>query len=938
MSNEINSTTGSPSSDSNGSDLPTNEEQEAKASGIFRHSKLAGTKLGHFLLVRELGHGGQGFVWLAEDTALKRKVALKLLTRHTALSEKARMRFLREAEVASKLNHPGICGIHEVGETDDLPWISMQLIEGKPLDRAIAESKSEFGDQSNPSHLDFETNAEAEKSTASKTEYSANGNSTGITPKRDKVVKIVRLIESAARALHVAHEASLVHRDIKPGNMMVTQDGRAVILDFGLAYDEGAAAVTLTQSGEILGTPAYMSPEQVAGSRMGIDRRTDIYSLGATLYECLSLCRPFTAPSCQALYRKISFEEPANLRGLNPAIPKDLAVVVASAMSKNPSDRYSTALDFAEDLRRVCEYEPIMAKPANPVVKLQRWAQRNRVLAASIVAVMIVTAVAFALVLESRNEERATKDRALKLASDNLILAKDERAARTQAEADAESAKRIQAFLLGLFQESDPIAFHGRAFGFRSQSTDVLTAQDILDRGAAKLKTELTDKPIVRANLLDAIGSVYVFLGATDQGELLIREAAEIRAELLDEGHVDRVASGMSLAFLNISKGEKCADDLIRVLAMQKKAHGEKSYEAMRTAALLAIQLSFEDRADEAFEYVEFALAIGESSSIKGSYEIALTRLIYAHLCFSRQRDQEGFAEVKKAAKIIDNLEGNQDFSKLIALYMQAEMATRLKQPQAAGKYYEETLRLSEKLLGPDHFLVAIVLSSYGACLMRIKADRELGATLMERAIVLKRKNFGENSYTIPGSLVALARCRRAQNRNDEAIKLLLEVLKIAENNSRVPASMIASAHHILAVEYRRKKLYAKAEDSLAKVLDIRLTEGSKNTKRLMLAARNWEIFLLERHGQSGPIPVLTAKDDHSIEQTFGRALSHARALALLDKTDLKGNILSWVSEYLATQAMKSLAESLELGLDPVRANTLPGIELFKKRSDFPIP
>jgi len=340
---------------------------------------------GPYRLVKEIGRGGQGVVYLAEDTRLHRRVALKALTTVGAQSSSMRSRLLREAEAASKLDHPGICAVHEVGEADGVPFIAMRYVEGASLARRIDDSRSSRGESSA-----VDLSAAGAAATA---EPESSPPASERKP-RDSVLEVVALIERAARALHVAHEAAIVHRDVKPGNIMVTTDGRPVLLDFGLSRDETTDDHTLTHSGTLVGTPAYMAPEQLVGQRIPIDRRADVYALAVTLYECLTLRRPFAAPTREQLYQRILVTEPPDPRRFNPAIPKDLKAVLEVALDKDRDRRYQTALDFAEDLRRVRALEPVVAREAGPSHRLRRWAQREPAKAALVGVLLAVTALA----------------------------------------------------------------------------------------------------------------------------------------------------------------------------------------------------------------------------------------------------------------------------------------------------------------------------------------------------------------------------------------------------------------------------------------------------------------------------------------------------------------------------------------------------------------
>ncbi len=367
-------------------------------------------RIGDYVIQREIGRGGMGVVFEARQESLGRRVAIKVISAGLVPDAKAVQRFMSEARITSRIDHPGICTVYDAGVAKGVPYIAMQYVEGKTLADKILEQRRAanlpaFGDAES---LDVGESAQ------------------GVPGLRDEVAassvpcehvdEYALIIEKSARALHVAHELGFIHRDVKPSNIMVTERGEPVLLDFGLAREMECSIPGFTLSREAPGTPAYMSPEQIKGSSAKLDRRTDVYSLGATLFECLTSRPPFVAPTREGLFRAILRDDPPNPRRLNPRISPELKVVIDTALEKDLSRRYRTALDFAEELRRVREYEPICARPPSATRRFIRWTQRNPVLATSVISLFLLLATGLGgslWFLEKVNYEKGKKEQAL---------------------------------------------------------------------------------------------------------------------------------------------------------------------------------------------------------------------------------------------------------------------------------------------------------------------------------------------------------------------------------------------------------------------------------------------------------------------------------------------------------------------------------------------
>jgi formylglycine-generating enzyme required for sulfatase activity len=328
-----------------------------------------GRLLGEFRLGREIGRGAMAVVHEATQIRMRRPVALKVLHEAFAGEPKAVRRFLREAEAAGSLQHPNIVTAHDRGQADGVPFIVMELVEGPTLAEVIRHIRGDPPRAEDRRHL----------------LEGLPGPDTSIA---ERIAFAMDIGAQLADALHHAHENGVVHRDVKPSNILL-EDGRPKLTDFGLADVMWSSGLTAT--GERLGTPAYMSPEQALGK--DVDLRTDVYSLAATIYEIVTLRRCFECTTLQDYFRQIPVTEPPPLRQIVPGAPRDLETILARAMQKDAARRYATAADFAMDLRNLARGDPIAARPDGAVRKTTRVVKK-RPKTALVLAMLLVVACA----------------------------------------------------------------------------------------------------------------------------------------------------------------------------------------------------------------------------------------------------------------------------------------------------------------------------------------------------------------------------------------------------------------------------------------------------------------------------------------------------------------------------------------------------------------
>jgi serine/threonine protein kinase len=351
---------------------------------------------GDYRVIREIGRGGMGIVYRVEHVSSGRHYALKVLPEAKSADQKNVARFRREAEVARRLRHAHIIAIHHIGQEEGLHYFVMDLVEGRNLEEIILRLRRRSDSAAALLHSAQRRLSSSGLDRADDLDHRSP----------HYVDTVLRLASEVADALDHAHREGLIHRDVKPSNLLLDPEGRLVVTDFGLVRDLNTRTFTL--SGEMVGTPLYMSPEQIAARPDEVDGRADVYSLGATLYEALTLAPPYASQELPSLMREIQFKSPVPPRRLNARIPREVEIIIGKAMAKRPADRYATMRELANDLNAALEGRRIRAQPVGPLGRAWRTVllHRERSIAVGLSAAAILALGAFIIAGEIADHRR----------------------------------------------------------------------------------------------------------------------------------------------------------------------------------------------------------------------------------------------------------------------------------------------------------------------------------------------------------------------------------------------------------------------------------------------------------------------------------------------------------------------------------------------------
>ncbi len=790
------------------------------------------SQIGPYRIQSEIGSGGMGVIYAAEQESPRRRVALKLI-RPGAMSPEVIRRFRHEAHVLGQLQHPGIAQIFEAGFAGEgaakQPFLAMELIDGTRLDQYVDASDLDLDDR-------------------------------------------MELVARIADAVQHAHQKGVIHRDLKPANILVvggsgseagappepassTHDldaiGQPKVLDFGIARvtDEELDARTMhTQAGQLIGTLAYMSPEQVAGRSEGIDTRSDVYSLGVILFEILTGRAPYEVAnlSLSEAVRVLERTDPPRAGSIDPALRGDAEAILARAMEKDRDERYTSAAELAADIRRSLRDEPILARPASTGYYLRKFMLRHRVLVAAAAVLLIVLAIGvtgtalgfFAakranadlakanVTLKETNEKLGDANNALGDANDALEVtnrALDESLAEARRQAD--NARAVIAFLdedlLATVRPSDE-AGRGRDVPMR----DVLDEASRRIGLASKPGGRFEAKPLIEATVRVSIGGSYRALGLYDQASPHLERCCALRLAELGEEHIDTIRAQMEMAHLDRDRadyGESLSrierqiellessddEDAPKLLWRARSIRGTVASRLDPAGAIELLQAQYDEAREELGENHDTTVAaknnLGTVLAQRGRFDEAASILkeVYEHNALAM---------------------GKSDPRTLAAMMSYAHVLTRMGRASESVELLHESYERHVEVFGPGHPDTMQAVATLGNALRRLQRSAA-AVRIVEPAVEVGSGEIAADHPTLLVAKQVLGDLYADLHRFDEAIAVLEEAYEIAVRTLGLDNAVAGPIATSLGNTYLSAGRYEQAETILAACHEIELAK-----------------------------------------------------------------------------------------------------------------
>jgi tetratricopeptide (TPR) repeat protein len=770
-------------------------------------------RLGDFRLVRRLGGGGMGVVFLARQESLGRDVALKIIRLEHLFFPRARERFRRETEAVARLQHPGIVPIFTVGEEHAIPFFAMELVAGCTLAEVIRDLQGRA-----PESLQAGDMLAAMQRCAPPAPEPASSVPPALF-EGSWVHACLRAAIQTAEALQHAHGRGVLHRDIKPSNIAVTFDGRAMLLDFGLASLEEEARVTA--QGSAIGSLLYMSPEQIRGETASIGATSDVYSLGVTLYELLTLQAPFSESNPIDTRRAIVEGRADSIRARNRAVPKDLETVCFKALEREQARRYASAEAFARDLRNVLELRPIEARPPGAWLRAQRLVQRKPAASAAVaLGLLLVVGAPSALLVQQK-----VHNHSLQIERDIAVAAKKDadtqRTAavtaehetslqRDRAKLEARESDEVAQFMVDLFGAADPARSLGRE----------RTARELLDLGLERVRRELGDQPELQARLLQRMADTYAGLGSYQRALELTEEALAMRRKSSGGESLAVAQSLHSLALVQRALGDGHAvENGSKALEMRATLGAEPDAQLAQYMVALGNALSGARRFAEAADVFARALALQERlpGDQRVLRELILTDEASA-LLDAQQFDRA--AETARAAIAVQRELHDGPHPAQVANFNTLALALKSqKRFDDAARVYDDLLELGAALWSDnnDHYAVLVMNK---ASLLDERGDSAGSRELYEQALDIYDRTVAPNFPQRVACLTNLAGVCLRSGDFARARDLYAEALPLVRAQHGDAGARTAQVLNRLGLAHEGLKDFEAAEKCLREALE----------------------------------------------------------------------------------------------------------------------
>jgi serine/threonine protein kinase/Tfp pilus assembly protein PilF len=754
------------------------------APGSVDSETLAGT-LGDFQIIREVGRGGMGVVYEAEQLSLGRRVALKVLPFAATMDPRHLHRFQNEARAAASLEHPHIVPVYGVGCERGVHYYAMKFIDGESLAVLLESqrqtSKPQQSNQPRPhgsGELPQTPQGRESSSTSPRAAFSTQ------LAQRDAATfrQIAEWGIQAAEGLEHAHSIGIVHRDIKPANIMIDGHSSLWVTDFGLARTAADAGLTMT--GDVLGTLRYMSPEQALAKHGLVDHRTDVYSLGVTLYELVTGTPAIGGRDREEILNAITLEEPRSPRSLDSAIPPDLETIVLKAMAKNAGERYSMAGELAEDLRRFLEIRPIVARQPSRVQKARKWAQRHRAWVTAASLVLLVTTVAAitssVLIYRAYQQETAQRHMAEEKESEAIAAVAAEEKAKQEALIRESESEAVVDFL------ENKIFAAARPKGEDGGIDREVSLRQAIDGALPFVEKSFKKQPLIEARLRTTLGTSYRHLSQPKLGVEQFKIARALYTQHRGPEHPDTIVSMHNLANAYEGAGRHTDALMLReqTLALRRAKLGPEHPDTLSSMNNLANSYAALGRDADSLKLREETLAMKKAKlgPDHPSTLMEMNNLANNYERFGRVADalklREATVALKKAKL------GPDHSSTLTSMHNLANSYENYGRSAKALKLHEHILTVRKARFGPEHASTIITINALARCYARVGRYAE-AAKLLEDALALDKTKSGANRPESFGTMESLASfladCPDARYRN---VARAVELAKRALNDT----------------------------------------------------------------------------------------------------------------------------------------------------------